>query len=102
MGMEDYTIATVIVAAINIVLLGIIISIYVQNLRIIKSYYTVGLVLVTSLLLIQNIVIIGFWQTLYMHSSEIMMTIDMISHYLFTITVVQTVGLSVLLWITRR
>lgn len=102
MALIDYTIGTVIVAGINIVLLGIIISIYVQNLRIIKSYYTVGLVLVTSLLLIQNIVIIGFWQTLYMHSSEIMKTVDMISHYLFTITIVQTAGLSILLWITKR
>jgi len=98
----DYTIGTVIVATLNITLLGIIISIYVQNLLIIKSYYTIGLVLVTSLLLIQNIVIIGFWQTLYMDSSEIMKTVDMISHYLFTITAVQTIGLMILFWITRR
>lgn len=102
MNMFDFTFASVILAFVNIALLGIIIFTYAQNLRVIRSYYTIGLVIVASMLLIQNIVIIGFWSTLYMHSSEFMKTVDMISHYLFTINVVQTIGLSILLWITRR
>ena len=102
MNMFDFTFASVIVAFVNIALLGIVIFTYAQNLRVIRSYYTIGLVIVASMLLIQNIVIIGFWSTLYMHSSEFMKTVDMISHYLFAINVVQTIGLSILLWITRR
>ena len=36
-------------ALLNIGLLGAIIAIYVQNLRLIKSYFTAGLVIVASL-----------------------------------------------------
>jgi len=102
MIMFDFTFASVIVAFVNIALLGIVIFTYAQNLRVILSYYTIGLVIVASMLLIQNIVIIGFWSTLYMHSSDFMKTVDMVSPYLFAINIVQTIGLSILLWITRR
>lgn len=100
--MIDFMIAAVIVALVNIVLLGITITTYVQNMRLLRSYYTLGLVLVASLLLIQNLVIVVFWSTLYMHSSELMKSTDMVAHYLFVINVVQTVGLTILMWITRR
>lgn len=100
--MFDYTFAAVIFAFVNIVLLGILITTYTQNLRVIRSYFTIGMVFVAAMLLIQNIMIIGFWSTLYMESSEFMKTVDMISHYMFVINLVQTIGLSVLVWITRR
>ncbi len=100
--MFDYTFAAVIFAFVNIVLLGILITTYTQNLRIIRSYFTVGMVFVAAMLLIQNIMIIGFWSTLYMESSSFMKTIDMISHYMFAINLAQTIGLSILVWITRR
>lgn len=100
--MFDYTFAAVIFAFVNIVLLGILITTYVQNLRIIRSYFTVGMVFVAVMLLIQNIMIIGFWSTLYMESVEFMKTVDVISHYMFAINLVQTVGLAILVWITRR
>lgn len=100
--MFDYTFASVIFAFVNIVLLGILIATYAQNLRIIRSYFTIGMVFVAAMLLIQNIMIIGFWSTLYMESSSFMKTIDMVSHYMFVINLVQTIGLSILVWITRR
>ena len=68
----------------------------------IRSYYTSGLVLVAALLMIQNVVIVIFWFTLYMDDKALMMSADMVSHYLFVINVIQTGGLSVLVWITRR
>jgi len=102
MVMFDYTFASVIFAFVNIVLLGILIATYAQNIRIIRSYFTIGMVFVAAMLLIQNIMIIGFWSTLYMESSSFMKTIDMISHYMFVINLVQTIGLSILVWITRR
>ena len=100
--MFDYTFAAVIFAFVNIVLLGILIGTYTQNLRIIRSYFTIGMVFVAAMLLIQNIMIIGFWSTLYMESSSFMKTVDMVSHYMFVINLVQTIGLSILVWITRR
>lgn len=100
--MFDYTFAAVIFAFVNIVLLCILIITYSQNIRLIRSYFTVGMLFVAALLLIQNVMIIGFWSTLYMESSEFMKTVDMLSNYMFAINLVQTIGLGVLVWITRR
>jgi hypothetical protein len=100
--MFDFTFAAVIFAFVNIILLSILIITYSQNIRLIKSYFTVGMLFVAALLLIQNVMIIGFWSTLYMESSEFMKTVDMLSHYMFAINLAQTIGLSVLVWITRR
>ena len=102
MVMIDFMLAAVISAFINIGLLLVTIGTYVQNMRVIRSYYTSGLVLVAGLLLIQNIVIVLFWSTLYMDDKALMMSADTISHYLFTINVIQTIGLAILVWITRR
>ena len=100
--MIDFMLAAVISAFVNIGLLLIVIATYVQNMRVIRSYYTSGLVLVAALLMIQNIVIVLFWSTLYMDDKALMMSANMVSHYLFTINVIQSIGLSILVWITRR
>jgi len=100
--MVDFMLAAVASAFLNIVLLLIVIGTYIQNMRVIRSYYTSGLVLVAVLLMIQNIVIVLFWSTLYMDDKALMMSADMVSHYLFIINVIQSIGLSILVWITRR
>jgi len=81
--MVDFMLAAVASAFLNIVLLLIVIGTYIQNMRVIRSYYTSGLVLVAVLLMIQNIVIVLFWSTLYMDDKALMMSADMVSHYLF-------------------
>ncbi len=100
--MVDFMLAAVISAFLNIGLLLVVIGTYIQNMRVIRSYYTSGLVLVAALLLLQNIVIVLFWSTLYMDDKALMMSADMVSHYLLAINAIQTIGLSVLVWITRR
>lgn len=100
--MIDFMLAAVISAFLNIGLLLVVIGTYVQNMRVIRSYYTLGLVLVAALLMIQNIVIVLFWSTFYMDDKALMMSADMVSHYLLTINIIQTIGLSILVWITRR
>ncbi|MDH3312702.1 MAG: hypothetical protein OEM28_06085 [Nitrosopumilus sp.] len=100
--MIDFMLAAVVSAFLNIVLLLVVITTYVQNMRVIRSYYTSGLVLVAALLMLQNIVIVLFWSTLYMDDKALMMSADMVAHYLFIINVIQTIGLSILVWITRR
>ena len=94
--------AAIVAALLNVGLLLVTMGTYIQGMSVIRSYYTSGLVLVAVLLLFQNIVMILFWATLYMDDKALMMSIDMISHYLFVINIIQTVGLSVLVWITRR
>ena len=98
----DFMLGAAVAALLNIGLLGGIIATYIQNLRLIKSYFTGGLVLVASFFILQNIVIVIFWSTLYTAGPAIKNIVDAASPYLFAINTAQSVGLIVLLWITRR
>jgi hypothetical protein len=98
----DFMLAAAAAALTNIALLAIIIATYIQNMRIIKSYFTYGLVLVASLFIIQNIVIVIFWSNLYTAGPAIKNIVDAAAPYLFAINTAQSAGLAILLWITRR
>lgn len=98
----DFMLAAAAAALTNIGLLGAVIFTYVQNLKLLKTYFTIGLVLVGSLFIIQNIVIVVFWFNLYLAGPSIKNIVDAAAPYLFFINLAQTFGLAVLLWITRR
>ena len=98
----DFMLAAAGAAIINIGLLAVIITIYIQNARLIKSYFTYGLILVASLFIIQNIVIVIFWFNLYTAGPSIKNIVNAAAPYLFAINAAQSVGLSVLLWITQK
>jgi hypothetical protein len=98
----DFMLAAAAAAITNIGLLAIIIVTYIQNARLIKSYFTYGLVLVASLFIIQNIVIVIFWFNLYTAGPTIKNIVNASAPYLFAINVAQTSGLSIQLWISRR
>jgi hypothetical protein len=94
--------AAAVAALLNIGLLGGIVATYIQNMRLIRSYFTIGLVVVASLFVIQNIVIVVFWSTLYMAGPSIKGIVDAAAPYLFAINIAQSTALAVLFWITRR
>jgi hypothetical protein len=98
----EFMLAAAVAALLNIGLLGGIVVTYVQNMQLIRSYFTIGLVVVASLFVVQNIVIVIFWSTLYMAGPSIKNIIDAAAPYLFAINVAQSAALAVLLWITRR
>ena len=98
----DFMLGAAAAALINIGLLGAIMATYIQNMRLIKSYFTSGLVLVSSLFVIQNIVILIFWSNLYLAGPTIKSIVDAAAPYLFAINTAQSAGLAVLLWITRK
>jgi sensor histidine kinase YesM len=98
----DFMLAAAVAGLLNIGLLGVIIATYIQNMRLIRSYFTIGLVVVASLFVVQNIVIVIFWSTLYMAGPSIKNIIDAAAPYLFAINVAQSAALAVLFWITRR
>jgi heme A synthase len=98
----DFMLGAAAAALLNIGLLGAIMVTYVQNLRLIKSYFTLGLVLVASLFIVQNIVIVIFWSNLYSAGPAIQDIVDAAAPYLFAINAAQSAGLSVLLWIKRK
>ena len=98
----DFMLGAAAAALTNIGLLGAIMATYIQNMRLIRSYFTSGLVLVASLFIVQNIVIVIFWSNLYMAGPTIKNIVDAAAPYLFAINIAQSGGLAVLLWITRR
>ena len=98
----DFMIAAAIAALLNIGLLAAIIVIYVQNIRLVKSYFTYGLVTVASAFMVQNIVIVIFWFNLYTAGPTIKAVVDAAAPYLFIINLAQTIGLSVMVWINTR
>lgn len=98
----DFMLAAAGAAIANIGLLTVIIATYIQNARLIRSYFTYGLVLVASLFIVQNIVIVVFWFNLYTAGPAIKNIVDAAAPYLFVINIAQSGGLSVLFWITRR
>ena len=98
----DFMLGAAAAALTNIALLGAIMATYVQNMRLIRSYFTSGLVLVASLFIVQNIVIVIFWFSLNMAGPAIKDIVDAAAPYLFVINIAQSGGLAVLLWITRK
>ncbi len=98
----DYMLSAGAAALTNIGLLGAIVATYLQNMRLIRSYFTGGLVLVACLFMVQNIVIVIFWSKLYVAGPSIGGIVDAAAPYLFAINLAQSAGLAVLLWISRR
>jgi hypothetical protein len=98
----DFMLAAAGAAITNIGLLCVIIYTYIQNIRLIKSYFTYGLTIVAALFIVQNIVIVVFWSNLYMAGPSIKNIVDAAAPYLFVINLAQTIALAVLLWITRK
>ncbi|MDP9490441.1 MAG: hypothetical protein M3P28_09640 [Thermoproteota archaeon] len=98
----DFMIAAAVAAIVNIGLLCVIIYTYIQNIRLIKSYFTYGITIVAAFFIIQNIVIVIFWSNLYMAGPSIKNIVDAAAPYLFVINIAQSIGLAVLLWITRK
>ena len=98
----DFMLAAAGAAITNIGLLSVIIYTYIQNIRLIKSYFTYGLTIVAALFIVQNIVIVIFWSNLYMAGPSIKNIVDAAAPYLFVINLAQSVALAVLLWITRK
>jgi hypothetical protein len=98
----DFMLAAAAAALTNIGLLSVIIYTYIQNIKLIKSYFTYGLTIVAALFIVQNIVIVVFWSNLYMAGPSIKNIVDGAAPYLFVINLAQSIGLAVLLWITRK
>ncbi len=98
----DFMLGAAAAALLNIGLLGGIIALYISSLRVIRSYFTWGLVIVAALFIFQNIVIVIFWSNLYTAGPAIKNIVDAAAPYLFAINTAQSGGLAVLFWITRR
>ena len=72
----DFMIAAAVAALLNIGLLSGVMFTYIQNIRIVKSYFTYGLIIVAALFIVQNIVIVIFWSQLYLAGPAIKDIVD--------------------------
>jgi hypothetical protein len=98
----DFMLAAAVAAITNLGLLGIITYTFIQNMRLVKSYFTYGLTIVSALFIIQNIVFVVFWSNLYVAVPSIKNIFDPVAPFLFVINLAHSSGLAVLLWVTRK
>ena len=83
-----------ILTMISIVILIILLSIYFNNLRKIKSKFTIGLLLFALLFLIEKLISIYFYITMMDFYSP------QVTPHVFTISIIQSIALLILLKIT--
>lgn len=83
-------------AAINIALLSTLIVIYVNSFRRVQSEFTAGLLFFAAVFLIQNVL------SLYSYLAMFMFYVSGVGALVFEITVAQTAGLAILVWMSSR
>lgn len=81
---------------VNIVLLGILVSIYVRNLTRMKSNFTIGLLIFASFLLVQNLV------GIYLGIDYLGYMTEPFENYAFAINITETIALLALFWISWK
>ena len=100
--MTPATWASALLAFVNISLLLILTSVYIQNHRLLKSYYTAGLVLFGVLFAVLNTAIVGLWFFLFTNAALAELFVDQTMGWLLVINLVQLAGLVSLVRISFR
>jgi len=85
---------TTTLTAISILALGGLLNIYIQNLKKIKSKFTIGLLVFALLFLIQNLISLYYYLTMMDYYSP------EVEVHVFILTLLQTIGFLILLKIT--
>ena len=81
---------------INVLLLIALIAVYVNSFRKIRASFTAGLIFFSTMFLIQNLIALYSYVAMFMYyASDVEMLV-------MVITVAQTAGLAVLLWLSLR
>ena len=85
---------TTTLTAISILALSCLIHVYIQNLKKIKSKFTIGLLVFALLFLIQNLISLYYYLTMMDYYSP------EVEVHVFILTLLQTIGFLILLKIT--
>jgi hypothetical protein len=88
--------AAAVFSFLNVVLLAGLIAIYVNSYRRLRAEFTAGLIFFASVFLVQNLI------ALYSYVAMFMYYASGVGELVLAITVAQTAGLSVLLWMSLR
>lgn len=86
--------AITLLTAISVVLLVVLLVVYFRNLKQVRSKLLIGLIVFAFVFLIQNFV------TLYFFLSMLDYYVPAVEVHIFLFSLLQTIGFSILLWIT--
>jgi hypothetical protein len=87
-------------ALVNIVLIAVLLGLYYQSWRKIRSGFTASLCLFAVFFLIQSSVIVIFWFTLYSYAPDAQNLVITAAPYLVLITSLETIGLGNIVRVT--
>jgi hypothetical protein len=88
--------AAAVFSFLNLLLLAGLIAIYANSYRKLRAEFTAGLIFFASVFLVQNLI------ALYSYVAMFMYYVSGVGELVLAITVAQTAGLSVLLWMSLR
>jgi len=94
--------ASAIVAFVNVGLLVALLNTYLQNYRVLKSYFTLGLIVFGLLFVGLNLGIVGLWFFLFTNIPIAGALVDEAMTYVLVINLAQLVGLATLVRITYK
>ena len=94
--------ASAVVAFINIGLLLALLYTYTQNYRVLKSYFTLGLMIFALLFIGLNLAIVGLWFFLFTNIAIAELFVDQAMTYVLLINLAQLIGLATLVRITYK
>ena len=94
--------ASAVVAFVNIGLLLTLLYTYSQNYRVLKSYFTLGLIIFALLFIGLNLAIVGLWFFLFTNIAIAELFVDQAMTFVLLINLAQLIGLATLVRITYK
>ena len=94
--------ASAVVAFVNVGLLLTLLYTYSQNYRVLKSYFTLGLMIFALLFIGLNLAIVGLWFFLFTNIAIAELFVDQAMTYVLLINLAQLIGLATLVRITYK
>ena len=94
--------ASAVVAFVNVGLLLTLLYTYSQNYRVLKSYFTLGLMIFALLFIGLNLAIVGLWFFLFTNIAIAEVFVDQAMTYVLLINLAQLIGLATLVRITYK
>jgi len=88
---------TVGIEIVKAILIGVLLSIYLNNYRSIKSKFTLGLLLFAAILLAETIMALGIYST-----TSLCQAIEISEVARPILSLIEVIGIAILVWITRK
>ncbi len=88
---------TISIEIVKAVLIGILLSIYIENYKDVKSSFTLGLLMFAAILLAETIMALGIYST-----TSLCRAIEISEIARPILSLIEVIGIAILVWITRK